>query len=87
MTWRPYRAAATQKAFSLLSALIRRPEITLVNTSLADQFREATDGDAQPLGKSHAGEALTEAELNGLLLRLCREPAHGLGWVGHRPTA
>ena len=47
---------------------------------------QAADRDAKTLGHSSAAQALTEAELNSLLLLQRREPAPGLGWVGHRWT-
>jgi len=66
--------------------LIRGAEITPVKAGLAHPLGQAADGDAKPLGNSRAAKALTEAERNGLLLLLGREPAPCLGWVGHRWT-
>jgi hypothetical protein len=55
--------------------LIRGTEITPINPGLPDPLGQAADGDAKSLGHSPAAEALTEAELNSLLLLLCRELA------------
>lgn len=62
-----------EKRFERVS--IRGTEITPINADLSDPLGQAADGDAKSLGHSPAAEALTEAELNSLLLLLCRELA------------
>jgi hypothetical protein len=54
---------------------IRRTEIIPINPGLPDPLGQAADGQSKPLGHSPAAEALTEAELNSLLLLLRRELA------------
>jgi hypothetical protein len=55
--------------------LLGRTKVTPINPGLPEPLGQAADGDAKSLGHSPAAEALTEAELNSLLLLLCRELA------------
>jgi len=66
--------------------LVRRAEITTVDAGLPYPLGQAAVGESQPLRNSRAAEPLTEAKSNGLSFLLRREPAPGLGRVGHRWT-
>jgi hypothetical protein len=63
--------------------LLGRPKVPTIDPGLPHPLGEAADGKPQPLGHSRADEALTEAQRYSLLLLLRREPAPGLGRVGH----
>ncbi len=54
------------------------------DAGLANLLGQAAVGESQPLHHSRAAEPLTEAKGNSFGLLLRREPASGLGWVGHR---
>jgi hypothetical protein len=66
--------------------LIRRAEITAIDSGLANPLGQAAVGESQPLGYSGAAEALTEAKCYSLSLLLRRKPASGHGRDGHRMT-
>ena len=67
-------------------SLIRGAKITTVDSCLPDPLGQAAGGKAKSLGHSVATEAFSQAELNGFLLLLRREPAPCLGWIGHQLT-
>ena len=66
--------------------MVARSSLAPINTGLPHPAGQAAGGKTEPLGHGIAGESLLQAELHGLGLLLRREPAPGLGGVGHRWT-